>query len=198
MKNRIREVFIMAAHNPLALGLILVGIFGLLFAWYLYGVLKNKKQDKKENKAFGIAFCVASFVGFIFLIQLYFFVPIPVQYIEIYGVGYAMFSIAMLILGIQLLKGVETTSARYLASVIGIVLLWLAYVVSKYNLSKSPIATMFLLGLPGVAAFLFPGIKNKKILIIVMLLFFVFGALALYSGLNALDGHVASALAPQT
>jgi len=188
----------MVAHNPLALGLILVGMFGLLFAGYLWNIFKNKKRDNNENNAFGIAFCVASIIGFIFLIQLFFFEPIAGHYVEVYGTGYAIFSLAMLIVGIQVLRGVETTSAKYLASLMGIVLLSLAYLISKFSLSKSPTATMFIFALPGLGALLFPGIKKKEILILVMLIFLIFGALALYSGINALDGHITSALAPKT
>ena len=52
----------MVAHNPLALGLMLVGVFGLLFAAYLYRLQKNGKRTK-EDKAFGAAFFLAKSAG---------------------------------------------------------------------------------------------------------------------------------------
>jgi len=189
----------MAGYNPLAFGLTLIGIFGLLAAAYGYLLLKKGKRTPEDDGAFGAAFCIGGVLGLIAYIQEYFLQTSPPQYIEVYGAGYGIFTIAMFAAGITLLKGWEGTPSRYLAGILGIVLLWLGYMVFKHQMGKNPLPTVIMYAMASLGALLLPFVgaptTRKWVVLAATLLFLGFGALALYTGLKATDGHIVSALA---
>jgi uncharacterized membrane protein len=189
------------AYNPLAFGLMLVSMGALIFSAYVHNQLKSKSSLKQE-KGFGGVFVTLGFIAGIFAFSLYFFETIPAQYIEVYGVGYFVFSILLVVGGLSMFYEWDKVPLSYLAFVCGIVLLNSARTVYYYAMSKSPLATTALFGGAGLGAMstLFLthlGAKKtpKWVGFLVVLAFVCVGLLALYSGVNAQFGHVGSALA---
>lgn len=180
------------SQNPLALGLMIVAIGAITFAYYLY------KNSKKEEQSFGIIFLVLGLIATGFGFNLYLTQPIPAHYIEIYGVGYFVFALLTIVGGVTMIFGWDKTPAQFLGIVCGIILLNSARTIFFYHLSKSPIGTTALFsfaGLGSMAYYIYNKGKLPKWVIIG--LFVACGLLALYSGLSAQFGHVGSMLAPK-
>lgn len=188
------------AYNPLAFGQILVAMGVLVFAAYLYTVYK-KTDDTKQDRGFGGVFILLGIIASVFGFGLFMAEPISGQYIEVYGVGYLVFTLLMLLAGLTLMFGWDRRPASYLALIGGIALLNSAYTVFANNLSREPAATAGLFFLSGIAAagsswMTHGDLQKKRAWIIVgILLFVAIGLFALYSGMMAQQGHVASAIA---
>jgi len=177
----------------------LIAAGSLIFAIYLYKVFR-KSFEKKEEQGFGGVFFIIGLIASFFGLGLYFSEPIPAQYIEIYGVGYLVFTLLMIIGGLSLMFNWNEKPASYLAVIGGIMLLGSAYTVFSFSLSKSPFSTALMFGLSGLGSIssiiLTHSTKRLKVLEwLVILIFVAVGLLTLYSGLHAQYGHVASTLA---
>lgn len=187
-------------YNPLAFGQILVAMGVLVFAAYLYSVYK-KTADAKQDKGYGGVFVLLGIIASVFGFGLYLTEPIAGQYIEIYGVGYLIFTLLMLAGGLTLLFGWDKRPASYLALVGGLSLLNSGYTVWANQLSKEPLATAGLFVLSGIAAagsaWMTHGDveKKRRWILVGIVIFVVLGLFALYSGMMAQQGHVASAIA---
>ena len=188
------------AYNPLAFGLMMVAMASLLFVAYLYRRY-TKHIDKGQEKDFGGMFTLLGILGGIFGLSIFMHETLPGQYIEVYGVGYMVFTLLMLAAGMSMLFGWDKRPASYLAFLGGIALLNSSYTVMKFGLSKSPLGTgtiFALAGLGSIGTILLTHVdikKNRWIVILVGLAFLTLGILAYYSGMHAQLGHVESALA---
>lgn len=188
------------AYNPLAFGQMLVAMGSLVFAAYLYYQYKNSKDHKLES-GFGGIFVLLGLVASIFGFGLFVSQPIPGHYIEVYGVGYMVYTMLMLILGATLIFKWDLRPASYLGVVGGIALLNSAYTIWINQMSKHPLATTIVFLLAGLGALGSPLMahgdidKKRKLFLLGMLLFILFGLLTLYSGMQSQMGHVMSALA---
>ncbi|MCA9478002.1 MAG: DUF981 family protein [Nanoarchaeota archaeon] len=188
------------AYNPLAFGLLLIGTGALLFAAYLFDA--KKKISFQTEKNYGIIFSVLGFLAGIFGLGLYAFTPIPEQYIEVFGVGYLVFSFLSLVAGITLLTKSYRKPSVFLAGIGGVFLLGSACVIYSNQLTRSPLASAALFALAGLSSigmipyqFLKSKRLQKIIWIKLIIGFTLVGLLAIYTGLSAQAGHVASILA---
>jgi len=189
------------SYNPLAFGLILVGTGALMFANYLYAHFKEHINHSKE-KTYGSVFLLIGILAGIFGFGLFFSTPIPGQYIEIYGVGYLLFSMLFIIAALCLLNSWDYRPASVFASIAGVILISSACVVYHFQMSKSPLGTAFIFLLSGLGSIStyklahLHGYKNQKgYLVIAITIFALVGLIMLYSGLSAQFEHIAMALA---
>ncbi|MDP3916740.1 MAG: DUF981 family protein [Nanoarchaeota archaeon] len=188
------------SYNPLAFGLMIVGVGALLFGSCLHQYHKKKLSFGGE-KTYGLMFIIIGIITSLFAFIMYFTEPIPKQYIEVYGVGYFMFSILMIVSGTILYKRLDKRPASYLALVSGVILLWTARNIYSYSMSKSPLGTTAIFafaGLGSMGSYFFGSRKLKDIpgilITLTVLAFVLCGLLALYSGFSAQFGHLGSLL----
>jgi len=189
------------AYNPLAFGLMLISMGAILFSSYVF-FWKNNKVSAKQEKTYGTAFILLGIIAGIFGFIIYTTEPIPTQYIEVYGVGYFVYSILLLLGGLCMVHGLDKRPAAYLAGIGGLMLLGSARTIYIYSMSKSPLAATTMFGLSGLG--LLGAIKlahsshknaSKLLIWLVILAFLIVGLLTFYSGVNAQLGHAANALA---
>ena len=186
------------AYNPLAFGLMLIAMGSLLFSFYVYAC--RKKITNQQEKAYGGVFILLGIIAGVFAISMFISAPIPAHYIEVYGVGYFIFSILSIIAGLCMVNKWDKQPAAYLAAIGGVILLGTARTVYNFSMSKSPVVTTALFVLTGLGAMGTLSLTcTKKIskdwITLIALIFLVAGLLALYSGLSAQFSHVGSQLA---
>lgn len=188
------------AYNPLAFGQMLVAMGSLVFAAFLYTIYRGT-LDARQSKSYGGVFMLLGIIASTFGLGLFMSEPIPGHYIEVYGVGYLVFTMLMLIAGLCLIFDWDYRPASYLAFVGGLALLHSAYAIWTNQMSKSPAvtATIFLLSGIGAAGSIYMthgDLQKKRTWILLgITIFVIFGAMALFSGMMAQAGHIQSALA---
>ncbi len=179
----------------------LISVGSLLFSCYLFS-WKHKKVSVKQEKTYGITFILLGIIASVFGFSIYINEPIPPQYIEVYGVGYFVYGLLLLVGGWCMVLNWDKKPASYLAGIGGLILLWSARTIYYYGLSKSPLASTLIFALSGFGALGTTILAHKKqsstsllFVWLVLLAFFIVGLLTLYSGLNAQFGHVGRVLA---
>jgi len=190
------------AHNTLVLDLFLVGASAIIFSIYILTsvYLSNKKKilSKELTKAFGIVFFFIGLVALILTSELFFFEPIPHQYVEVYGTMLAIFSLVTLSGGISLYGDTNLKPVSYLAGLGGILSFQSANSILSFNLSKSPLLTsviFVLAGISGLLTIILTHINNQKSKLWFSLIFsfilVVLGVICIYISINAIYGHIA-------
>lgn len=194
-------------QNPTAPALMLVGMGAAIVAAYLlYGhgqTLKNPKIKESMNRGVGSVLTVIGILTLIITIDYLLLGPIPAQYVELFGTTLAIFSLLMIIGGISLYKGSDLRPVSYLATLGGIWQFQAANIVNTFALTKTPLVTVALFVFAGLAGLSFlpathisedrPAFRRIKIL--AGLVTAVMALIALYLGINAMFGHIASAVA---
>ena len=194
-------------HNPTAPALMLVGMGAAVVAAYLlYGhglTLKNPKIKESMNRGIGTVLSAIGMLTLIITIQYILTEPVPAQYVELFGTNLGIFSILMLMGGIILYKGADFRPVSYIAALGGIWQFQAANIVNTFALTKTPLVTVALFVFAGIAGLSFLPATHisedrpifRRIKILAGLVTAVMALIALYLGINAMFGHVASAIA---
>jgi len=192
----------MAFVNLLDLWLLLLGSSLLVTLYWVYinfvNPMKYGESLYDVNKGLGYFYLLLGVYSFLTGLWASFTWPLPGPYNIVLSDPWPIFGVAMMLLGFANLYNLNLRGVLYGISALGLPIIFYGLAIWNYGLTRSPTFSGLMYVAIGVSALLSPLLafeKTRKVsAYLFILLLLVAGILALYTGYNAVFGHIASFL----
>ena len=192
----------MAFINLLDLWLTVLGSTLLLTIYWLYinFINPDKYGDSlsEVNKGMGYYYLFIGLYSFITGLWASFTWPLPDPYNIILSDPWPIFGLAMILLGLLNLYELHLRGVLYGISALSLPVIFDGFAIWNYSLTRSPMLSSLMYISIGISALLSPLLAfegSKKIYAwLAIVLLFIAGLLALFTGFNAVFGHIESFL----
>uniref|UniRef100_A0A7J3ZKI0 DUF981 family protein n=1 Tax=Fervidicoccus fontis TaxID=683846 RepID=A0A7J3ZKI0_9CREN len=186
--------------DPLDLWLMLLGTSLLVVAYWVYlNYISGRPEDYKTSVSRNLAF-------FFLLVGLYAFVtglwatitwPMPGPYSIVLMQPWALFGIAMLLLGVSLLFGFNPVGVFYGLAALGFPTLVYGIAIYAKDLTRHPLMSALMFVLIGLAALSSPLLahyggsgRGRSIAYAAIAMLVIAALMSLFTGISAASGHI--------
>lgn len=188
--------------DPLDLWLMLLGTSLLVVAYWVYlNYVSGRPEDYKRsvNRNLAFFFLLLGLYAFITGLWATFTWPLPGAYNIVLMDPWAVFGVAMLLLGVSLLFGFNPVGVSYGLAALGFPILVYGIAIYSKGLTREPLFSALMYVLIGLAALGSPLLayyggsgRGRFIAYIAIVILVIAALIALYTGVNATFGHIDS------